>query len=367
MDGVGGVRPESFDFYEGIRIVIPGGFAAGLLLASFGTVDFVAGLAIASSGFALVGLVLALGLVLYFLDLPYKSAVYSSHQPTELLAAWYKKPEREVVSLYFHLLDTELPSLIRSRALYMGSIFRIGFETVLLVALAQLGWWSFDALSSDQTWRPESRVQWVAIGLVVAILILRLLTTVVREAPQEAGALSPRTAWRGLGLAGSRILADLGPVRLALVLLAVGITLSQISERNWITRLAAVVACDGIALVWLYSFFWGRVDKEKGVRVPLNVLTQSLLLGVPTAGLMAVSGIRNAHGFDTFTEIAGWAAAAVVSIALVAGRGHERRLRGGYTSQRAWLELNAQNLRRRFRPDETKELGFREVVTRTRR
>src|SRR5438270_10955811 len=109
---------SGFEFYEGIRILIPGAVVVALYAAIRATFQ----LHTASASDALAGFVLALmsGLLLYFIDFSGRSQIYSQAQPHRVLEQWIEErkltPPRglSATNLYFVLIDTTLPPGIRS-------------------------------------------------------------------------------------------------------------------------------------------------------------------------------------------------------------------------------------------------------------
>src|SRR5207237_5118882 len=71
---------------------------------------------------------------------PAKSAAYNSRLPSNEIDRWpiSLPPNTRSQNLFFTLLDEAFPASIRNRALYMGSIFRIGFEIIYMTACASL-------------------------------------------------------------------------------------------------------------------------------------------------------------------------------------------------------------------------------------
>src|SRR5688500_8855295 len=119
-----------FEFYEGIRILIPGTVLVATAEAVLRILSLPFAGAMTESGTTVTLSVFVAGLLLYMLDVGSKSAVFRADQPNGLIREWLDTgegvPTRTVTRAYFYLLDVYMPANIRSRALYMGSIFRIG-------------------------------------------------------------------------------------------------------------------------------------------------------------------------------------------------------------------------------------------------
>ena len=135
----GGVGASSFEFYEGIRIFVPGAIASGLYVAIGETFDFPVGLPTTGVLGALLA-ALVTGIVLLFIDAPSKSAAYNSRLPSDELGKWGVTPPHgsRVQNIFFTMLDEIMPASIRDRSLDMGSIFRIGFEGIYMAAVASI-------------------------------------------------------------------------------------------------------------------------------------------------------------------------------------------------------------------------------------
>lgn len=134
------VDAASFEFYEGIRIVIPGALAGGLL-AGIGRTFDLPFLSLTEGPLVAVVGSLLLGMFLYFLDFPKKAAIFNTLQPTDhIIYNWCAdKPKRmTTINAYFLILDTRAPAAVRARALYMGSMFRIGYESIYMLLAASI-------------------------------------------------------------------------------------------------------------------------------------------------------------------------------------------------------------------------------------
>src|SRR3569833_349823 len=174
------VGPASFEFYEGIRILVPGALAAALfgsIIATFASkVPAIPGGALGAITFALM-----VGLVAYFLDAPAKSAAYRKDTPHGILEEWgLKRPEkvRGMVNVYFLLLDDLMPEPIRNRALYMGSIYRIGWEAIYLIGASSIGVVTASAAIAIDSPTHNYKLPHVVIPGVAALSVVTLALTV---------------------------------------------------------------------------------------------------------------------------------------------------------------------------------------------
>lgn len=136
MPGVADVGAGSFEFYEGIRILVPGAAAVALYAAADATLngDRLPG----ATGLAALAAALLLGLVLHFVDAPSKSLAYTAALPSNLIRDEWPVTPREGMSVenaYFILVDEEMPNPIRARGLYSGSMYRIGYEINVMLAV----------------------------------------------------------------------------------------------------------------------------------------------------------------------------------------------------------------------------------------
>jgi hypothetical protein len=334
----------SFDFYEGIRIVLPGGLAAVLTEAVLRTFETPEKLTVSSSLVTALSFGLGAGLLLYFVDVPTKSTAYRVNQPSDVLRGWVEKDdERRLVQFYFMLFDTEVPPEIRARALYMGSIFRIGFEAILLLALFPFGVWSASGFFREQQIRTHGPLVGVSCCMLILVLVCRGFATVLRESKGHVTVHS-------VGRLKNIIRQDLGRVRawvfnLGVVVLVVGIP--GFAYRLWVPDWLLVGAAGLLALVWLSIHWISPFRKTPGGRGP-DAFTSLLLFAVPTMALIVLSYLRGFPGIVNPEAVYGWVAAPITAAILIAVRGHERRLGGAYASQRTWLETNKKHVMTRF-------------------
>src|SRR4051794_37330359 len=115
--GIGDVGTSSFEFYEGIRILIPGAIAVALYTALSATY----GIHVIQPSTDLAGAFVAalvVGLVLLYLDFPAKSAAYFAPElPTNALKEWDMVAPSGMsdLNIYFVMLDEAFPAGIRNR------------------------------------------------------------------------------------------------------------------------------------------------------------------------------------------------------------------------------------------------------------
>lgn len=328
------VQPSSFEFYEGIRILIPG----AAVVAAYAAVEKTFELPLPSpsdNAFEAIIASLLIGLVLYFMDLPNKSQVYKAALPHRVLETWSddERGGASAMNLYFILLDDRLPAGIRSRALYMGSIFRIGFEAIYLLVLTAVPVQLALAMgvghgSADRT--GVEPVLWVACGLHVLV----------------PGAMVVFAAARKRKL---RDRDHLGP--LATLVPATGVVASLAAAGALIAGLpdVVVVAAIGAAVaVWAIVYLVGW-PSAKGRR-NLSAVAAAVLLAGPTAATSAFGATHvEAIGAVGVAGVAGWSAASLAALLLVATRGHEKKWWGAYYTQRAWMSVYEAPLKERYK------------------
>ena len=168
---VASVNSGAFEFYEGLRILIPGSFVLAIYVAVGNTFGFVSG----GGGIdVLPGLVGALfaGLFLFFVDVPSRAAVFAFESPERVLRGWGRRPPPggNHLNVYYEILDTIFPTGIRSRTYYLGVIYRIGFESIYLLALPAVAVLAISSLYPEvgtpahSVDAHESRVTFVSSG-----------------------------------------------------------------------------------------------------------------------------------------------------------------------------------------------------------
>lgn len=336
----------SFDFYEGIRILIPGAVAVGLTESILNSVPTFADFSLLPGVLGGVLLSLSAGLVLYFLDVPIKSAFYNYRQPTDLLAKRTQRVEREVRPGFFLIFDTEMPPIIRARALYMGSMFRIGFEGILLLGIAQYGIWIYSAVCRCP--EPDSDLSPYQIGVsaLLALLVVRLMATAVRQARREASAerqdLNRKMILAKLPWALASPFRELGVLWTTILILGTGgILVSMgLGEGTQLRLLVGTSSAALIAVEWTVLFLWGVTLLPTSRPSPVGALTSMLLYVLSSGGFMIVLEKTPGSGGLVGRTGLGWITASLLGGVLIAGRGHERRLEGAYASQREWLEVH---------------------------
>lgn len=330
-----GIDATSFEFYEGIRIFIPGAVAVGLL-AGIGASFNIDALAIQGKELQAIVAALAIGMVFYFLDAPAKAAVTKPLQPTEFLRHWSVKPQGfSTLNAYLLMLDTDIPATIRARALYMGSIFRIGFETIYMLTLVPIAV-LLVSLSNRQHVRLH---QSVALDLRRSGLAAIALTSIGFAIWRERKSTSKKEPYDVQG-----VVFDWSDIAVLLVVSGIpALLIWQLSKPpTWLCAIPGALA----ALLWAYRYFRGYAKDSWHHRVPIDAVHASVLAG--SAALLTLAGQFASAPRLSLGEETSWLAALAVALVLIVGRGHERRLRGGYSSQNTWIEQNKEQVLRDY-------------------
>jgi hypothetical protein len=325
-----GVDAASFEFYEGIRIFIPGAITVSLLTGVGATFD-IASLNFTGREIQALLAALIIGLGFYFVDAPAKAAIIRPLQPTEYLRTWKVRPATHSrLNVYLLMLDTEIPAAIRARALYMGSMYRIGFEAIYLILLSALAVFVVSAARSSgaepNLVRETAIHRLVLAGLAVAAWLFALWRDKTGySSPKEEHDIVPkRWSW-----VDALLLAFLGLFTIA------ALAEAQRSPA-WIFSLPPLA----LAALWAYRYFRGyRAGKG---RVPIDVLHAALLAALAVIVVVAVQ-FMSAPRLSPAEERS-WGVLLILALILIVARGHERRLRGAYSSQNTWLAQNKEHV-----------------------
>jgi hypothetical protein len=358
------VSSSSFEFYEGLRVLVPGSLAVGLFAAAART--FGLGDAITFED-AVIGVVatLAIGFVLLFVDVPARAAVFAHDAPAQFMRSWADleplPPGSNHLNVYYELLDAEFPPVLRDRINYLGVIFRIGFEMVYLAALAVpvLAVATLFPSVGDARQGDESALRWTfGVALVLHVAIV-------------AGAIWSRKnerSWRRLGEDLAREVPAIDRVFLlgGFVALAYHLT----TDARW----AGVAAIALPGAVWTIRYYrgvprrdpQGSANSERGhepeahvdaseegepprpryaARQNLHAASAAVTFGLAVVPLCAIGVARpdETSPLDAYVAAA-WLAVSLVGAVLIAARGHERKLQGSYGTQRTWLARNRTKL-----------------------
>jgi hypothetical protein len=348
----GDVGANSFEFYEGIRIVIPGALLVALIEALRWTLDVHHKFEV-DFATALVGAV-ALGLVCLYVDFPRLAAVYNRDLPSDVFADTYaeqlnRMEAYEDRNAFFVVQDAAVPSVIRARSLYSGSMFRIGFEAIVFIGSFQAVPWLVAIHANGTTPSSDTHTSW----WLLAVAALPLLGPVWIETTRKYREIAPKTPhrMRDALLAAPRIvLADLSTLDAVVVVVAALSLGFGLATRHGGTQARSLltVAVTLVTLLWLARFVFGKRGAESiGVkgREAFNRVTL-LLLFIAATYVGAVAGLYRGHSafISDQTRVNGWIIAAALTSLLIASRGIEKRLRGGYSTLTVWLKLNPERV-----------------------
>ena len=343
---IGDVSPSSFEAYEGIRILIPGAVVVTAYGAAVATVAPSAPSPASNALGAIVGALLV-GLFLLFLDAPVKSAAFRNQYLPELeLRSWNVDADRYggYLSVYYAMLDTGFPATIRNRSLYMGSVFRIGFEAIYVIGLTSVGVLVFSAsFSGSGPHRGGTGTTSLILYLVaVAHFIVLTSATIARANYKLRGTRVNlggviREVWGEIRL-------DIRTPGLFGLILTVILVAPALDTRRTVPIIGSVAVP---LLVWAVMYFRGRPDDSvPPLRRRRLTPPTTILLYAVAASLACIEAARAVDAKSTLDSgIAfGWGAATLVPAVLMAVRGHERKLNGSFNAQTTWMRLNKEAL-----------------------
>jgi hypothetical protein len=359
----GSVTAPSFEFYEGIRILLPGGFVVALysgVVATFGLSAPNVG------GDALAGFTAALfiGIFLLFLDVPAKSAAYRYRLPNRELDTWDVEPPAgtTTANVYFVLLDEAVPKGVADRALYTGSIFRIGYEAIYFAFLTATAVVAFGLFTAGHGPQRESGDAVEVTLFVGAALHACLPLLAVIFGYFRLGRRGTSASWKRV-LDGVRDGVPL-PDRILLVGAAAG-AIWYLNEGGILTGIVAIAiplalwafryhrghrprdrTIPAWALIRRFRAYWERRNElPRNPRPPEAVFTLAWSGG--TAYILAAFDLPAQSALD-LTAVVGWLTASLFAGVLVIAHGHERKLHASYHTQSTWLKLHRDELVRRY-------------------
>lgn len=343
-----------FEFYEGIRILIPGALAVGLTTAVGRTFGVTAPSLTNNTLGGVVAAVL-IGLVFYYVDAPAKATVFAKGLPTEHLKELGVKPVggKSMLNMFFVLSDEVMPASIKNRALYMGSMYRIGFEAIYLMVFYSVSVLNFDLYWSVRGHRlltsGPSLETIVAVG--IGILLMVPVAYVFDKGRKHSGrdTSKPPDGSSDEGCTKSRQavcswLVSSGP-ELGVALLAVVVQMLWFNNEHRFIVLAMAgnlvcVAC------WGVRYFRGRTPSRGVSRTPLGRLLAVTLLSLALVPTFADCAERLPQASSVSSHVAfAWLLVLLTAAVLVCSRGHEKRLGGAYATQNAWIDLHLSELK----------------------
>ena len=334
-----GVDAGSFDFYEGIRIFVPGALALALaegVNRTFGLFDS----SLVDNAVAGIVGALILGLVFYFVDAPAKAAVYFPLLPTDTLRAWNRRPlSGGVLNTYFVMLDEDVPASIRSRTLYMGSMFRIGFEAVYLFLVTGCIVMTSPAWTK---WHGELRYDGVSawVYAMAAGAVGVWLFAVMRHGRENA---QPPRASDVPTINGNGVDA-------AIVVGATVLLVLYLLAGDRLSAYVLLVLPFVTGLTWATRYFRGYPPEDGQRKRRPIAAPHALLLAGATYILCLVCSSLTAKHFPSTPDGSSlaWSLCGLVGLLLICARGHERRLRGAYSTQNTWMDLSKKKLLEKY-------------------
>lgn len=368
MPGVGDVGTSSFEFYEGIRILIPGFFAVSSYAAVSATLNTAADLPDVSALGAILG-ILAAGLLLYFVDAPAKAIAHRDGLPSDIIKNdWGVELAKPVntLNMFFVMVDVSMPAPIRARGLYKGSIYKIGYESIVIAGTSALivGSWQLSRLDGRVNLDVGHRVTLgIAAGaLIIFAIPLAMTFDWLRNRHRTSRAQAERNRWG----------VTLSLVDWFVLVLSGGLVYLYVTQfAVWQLIVAASILMHGVFLVRMHRgirltprlpklpwrrfpvYLQQRGSRRKAVAPATLALPFTASLGLPYV-VLAFEGIP--VGVDWLALLA-WVGVVAAALTLVIARGHEKGLQGAYATQKAWMEANRRMLIR----DYFSQSLFREV------
>jgi hypothetical protein len=369
------VSSDSFEFYEGLRIVLPGTFVVALYAAIGSTFGFVTDIGALP---AIVGILVA-GMLFFFIDFPSRATVFEFESPELVLQTWGNRPPSggNHLNVYYEVLDTFMPAGIRVRTTYLGVIYRIGFEAVYLLSLPALAVLTLGELypgtgMQDFHHPHTSRLILIASGAVIMVFFVRAFSVRCKEHGRK-GAKTRAARVKQVFKSDLRVEVPWPDRLLLTVAVAIAIAYAfQFHLQNPRWGVAAIVIT---AAIWSVRYFWGvrrpkdegndainpktgtklsfRIDPKTGTKLPqrrnLHGVSASLLFTVAALTSLGceLRKLPN-NGPISTAACAGWAASLAAAAALIHFRSHERRLLGSYGLQRTWLLRNRKRIEKNY-------------------
>lgn len=335
------VGPGSFDAYEGIRIVIPGLLTYGIASVAFRTVAPSEKATLLENPLTGIVAALAIGLLLYYLDVPARAASYSANQPTDYLKEQYPDIQPgELLTAYLLLLNTRMPSNTRNRALYMGSMYRIGVEMVLTLAIASSVVFGASILTYGPNREPvsEHATRFSAVALIVVFVI-----AVWGSAAYGPFKLRQRAkAFIYSFWTWSMVMYCIGVTLIAVPVLLTRYDKLPVLQNHYVAVIGLAIA----TTYWVWRYIRGD-SLRKSVssdRKPLDSPFAGFILLLPLVLILCLYVPQDRNVLPNAAYLVGWTSAAGLAVALIVIRGHERKLHGVYRGQTRWLQDNSKEV-----------------------
>lgn len=357
------VGSGAFEFYDGLRILIPGTFVVALYVAIGDTFGFLSGIGDVQALPAIVGGLIA-GILLMFLDIPSFAAVYHYESPLLVLESWDRYPPRGsyLLNVYYELLDGEFPGTMRTRTHYLGVIYRIGFEAVFLLTLPAIAVLTLGTIYPSVGSRtPHINVKDGHLALIIgAVLLFAIFMAAIVtrwRGRNRSSKYETNTFRRQLEGVVGEIVDELQWLDVSCM--AVGLTCALVFA--WTDmRPFGVVGVALTMILWALRYQFGirrpevvnradknvkARDKTTGTILPnrMNPHVQTgMVYSTVAAAAMLICAYHglSANGPLGTTALVDWLGALTAGSLLLVSRSHERKLLGSYAEQRTWLNRN---------------------------
>ncbi len=342
-----------FDFF---RMLLPGGLVLFLIDVSLRILganaiwgyEVADALTVIEDPFIGIVLSFAIGLLLYWIDIPYATAFYFQDIPSTHLAKRLTEDERgrvHEVSLFFRVSDELMPQELHERALFYGAFYRIGYQTVLFTMLAAvlLPPTLLQKLTNVQyktvDWsRPEVWAVVSGTGFFATLSVVRWLFR-GRKADLKPliglGALSfvtvalwlDRVAWQRLPEKLGRPAVLIASISLLFSWVVVR-TLGPLGDRwkSWRGNLKREEA-------------GSPIRPERPYRSSTSVFLDVFMASTGAVGLIVISDALSP------AQMLGIATLSWSALALSFNRKYERQHSAIYTNQNAWIDSNMHAIR----------------------
>ena len=332
-----GFPGPSFFSYEGLRILISGLFAYGLIRAAapaFLADDALVELADAST---VAVIALASGLMLYFVDLP----SFTPLVKTQPAMARIRDIGRAAnlgpyvaENRFYIAFDTLFPPTLRDRGSYFLEIYRIGFEAILLTSVGATVLWLQLGVEEPK------RVKLPLVFLVIMVATLVGWFSIAVPATWIKAGRSNQAYWVGLR-------RNLGWWGVISILLAIGgAIIYQLYSYSSLVVLGSLTCL----VVWIYRLVRGVPLPDEDNRNQLWPEISLLFMGTAVGTSCSMGVVFQRWWFEPRPEPLSqlWLALTIGVGALIAFRSHEKRFLATSHEQREWLELNDYEVRRRL-------------------
>jgi hypothetical protein len=356
---VSSVGSGAFEFYDGLRILIPGTFIVALYVAIGDTFGFVSGVGDVKALPAIAGALLT-GILLLFLDLPSSAAVFQYESPLNVMRAWVVSPPKGsyLLNVYYEILDSEFPGTIRTRVHYLGVIYRIGFESVYLLAVPAIATLTIGTIYPGIGVQRHASVERGHLTIVVAgvVLFATFVGSVVSRwrGRSRSSKYTADTRWEKARDIFAELLRELPrPDRWCLAIGAGSVAL-YVAE-DWRPLGAAGVVITTSVWALRYHLGFKRPEVTGQTRKVLDPVTGTVLPSrqnphVQTGMFLSTAAAAATlvcayHGLATNGPLGNralvdWLGALIAAFLLLVSRSHERKLLGSYAEQRTWLLRN---------------------------